>query len=510
MTVSKFPLWVTFVFVAIVAWMWATDNVMRSASVMVLVPLWVLFVGLWWVFKGQRGARLSRLGWFVLLLLAALALLRYDGSADGSAFPTLAFRWQKTAAEAPAALAVPTQAATLEDETAPAGAADMPRFLGALGDGVLPEPPWSTDWKAHPPREVWRQSVGLGWSGAAVVGRRVVTQEQRGEQECVTCYDLVTGKLLWSHADTALFTEGMGGDGPRATPTVDVTAGLVYALGGTGLLNCLDLKTGAVKWMRDVLKEAGSPPQLTWGKSASPLLVGSLVVCSGGDNGVSLLAFDRTTGAPAWQAGTDGGSYSSPVLMTLGGKEQIVSLNRQSITAHEPQTGRVLWSFDWPGTFPKVCQPVAAGPDRVLVTASYSMKSFLLEIKASADGTFTCQEVWSSRLPRTKFSSASIFGAHAYALDEGTLACVDLANGERIWRDGRYGFGQQVSVGGRWLLLQVEKGPVVLIQPSPEGLKEIGRVEALSSKTWNPPTLAGRWLLVRNDREMVCYELPAK
>lgn len=502
--IPKFPLFLTLVAGGIAVWMWSTTHVMRAITVMALLPLYLILMGLWWALR-RKGSRLGRLLVVGLCLGAAFALFRYEGSADGSAMPSLVFRWYKRPSLAPPL----AKGTALKDETPPAGAADMPRFMGLAGDGNLPEPAWQTDWQAHPPREVWRQPVGQGWSGFAVVGRRAITQEQREDQECVTCYDLTSGALLWSHADKAMFQEGMGGAGPRATPTVDVANGLVFTLGGTGLLNCLDLKTGAVKWMRDILKETASTLP-TWGKSSSPLLVGDVVVCSGGNRGTSLIAFQRGTGAVAWQAGTDGGNYSSPVLMKLAGREQIVTLNFQSVTGHNPADGKVLWTHPWPGEFPKVCQPVAAGPGRLLITASYAMKSRLLEIKAGTDGAMQCAEIWSSSVPRTKFSSPSIVGGHAYALDEGTLACVDMGNGERVWREGRYGFGQHVRVGDQWLLIQTEKGPVVLVKASPEKLNEVSRLDALHSKTWNPPTLAGRWLLLRNDTEMVCYELPAK
>lgn len=500
----KFPLILTLIAGTIAVWMWTTTHVMRAITVMALLPLYLILMGLWWALR-RPGARLRRLAVVLLCLVAAGMLFRYDGSADGAAMPSLVFRGYKRAALPPP----PAQGAALKDETPPPGVADMPRFMGPAGDGNLPEATWHTDWQTHPPREVWRQPVGAGWSGFAVVGSRAITQEQRGEKECVTCYDIATGALLWSHADQALFAESMGGSGPRATPTVNGASGRVFTLGGTGLLNCLDLKTGAVKWMRDILKETGSTSP-TWGKSSSPLLVGELVVCSGGDKGASLIAFQAETGAVAWQGGTDGGNYSSPVLMKLAGREQIVTINHQSVTGHDPADGGVLWSFAWPGEFPKVCQPVVAGPDRILVTASYAMKSRLLEIKAGADGAPQCVEVWSSSVPRTKFSSASVIGGHAYALDEGTLACVDLSNGERVWREGRYGFGQHVRVGSEWLLIQTERGAVVLVKASPQKLEEVSRLDALHSKTWNPPTLAGRWLLVRNDTEMVCYELAAK
>ncbi len=160
--------------------------------------------------------------------------------------------------------------------------------------------------------------------------------------------------------------------------------------------------------------------------------------------------------------------------------------------------------------FPKVGQPVQVTPERLFITTSYGLKSHVLEVKADAAGKMNVSSVVSGSAPRTKFSSASVFGTHAYAMDEGTFCCVDLATGERSWREGRYGFGQQIRVGEQWMLVQAEKGFAALVKANPERLEEVSRLEALHAKTWNPPTLAGRWLLLRNDREAVCFELAAK
>ncbi len=508
--IPKFPLFLTLLLGGLLAWLWATSHTFRAAGVMILIPLWLFLLGLWWALH-KRGIRLKRLGLFVVGVIAFVAGFRhfvlYKGSADGSAMPSLAWRGELQK-ELPQLHAGAAAAATLSP--IPPGVADMPRFLGPKGDGVLPEPDWQTDWKAHPPREVWRIPVGDGWSGFAVAGSRALTQEQRGAEEYVTCYDIATGKLLWSHADTTRFDEAMGGIGPRSTPTVDVTQNVVFTMGAKGLLNCLELTTGKVRWSKNILKESGGTKGPEWGKSAAPLIVGDNIICTGADNGATLIASRRTDGKLAWKAGDDGGSYSSPVLMTLAGREQIVSVNSNSVTGHDPASGTVLWKFDWPGMFPKVCQPVQVTADRILITTSYGLKSHLLEIKAGAEGKMTVSSIWAASAPRTKFSSASVFGTHAYAMDEGTFCCVDLATGERGWREGRYGFGQQVRLGDHWILVQAEKGFVALVKANPERLEEVSRLEALPGKTWNPPTLAGRWLLVRNDHEAICFELAAK
>ncbi len=494
----------------VIYWLDDTGNVARVPLSLGLALLWVLVHGLWWALA-VKGSRVRRLLTFVAVLVAlgvtVKYTVRYEGSADGSSYPRLTWRWSlpdvKDLPSLPEGGQAPAPVAG-----APDGLADATRFMGAAGDGRVPDPGLLTDWEAHPPREVWRQPVGLGWAGFAVAGRRAVTQEQRGEEEYVTCYDAATGTLLWAHKDVARFSEGMGGDGPRTTPTIDVESQTVLSLGATGILNCLDLQTGAKKWSRNVLTDAGTE-NLTWAKSAAPLLHGPHVIVSGGTGAPTLLALRRDTGEVAWTAGTDAASYSSPVLLTLAGVEQIVSVNQTTVTGHDPAKGTVLWTFSWPGNMPKVSQPIPAGGDRVLVTASYGMKSHLLHITKDGSGTLQCTALWTSGSPRTKFSSPAIFGDHIYAMDEGTLACVELATGERGWRKGRYGYGQHLIVGEH-LLIQAEPGFVMLIRPDAGKLQELGRIDALSSKTWNPPTLAGRWLLVRNDREAVCYELPVK
>ena len=502
------PLLVTTLLGGVVVWQISTAHMARGILVPVIALAWAVFMALWLAAAPRPGKwrRVTMVFTLVALLgIAALALLRYDGSADGTARPQFRWRWQDEQARSrdlPSALSAEGEA------DMPAGAAPWPRFMGLNGDGVAPTPDWSTDWASQPPRQVWRIPVGEGWGGFAVGEGRALTLEQRGEKECVACYRLSDGALMWLHEEAQRFEEGMGGPGPRSTPTLDLESKTVLALGANGALNALDLVTGKPRWRRDVLKD-GKGSNLMYAKASSPLLTGDKVIVSGGKGGASLCAYRLADGELLWKAGNDSSAYSSPVLRSLAGQDQIVSVNQTTVTGHDPADGQVLWSFDWPGGLPKVGQPVPAGTDRLLVTAGYGMKSHLIEIKPAANGRCTVRAVWSSSVPRTKFSSASIVGDHFYAIDEGTLVCGSLSDGERVWRAGRYGYGQHLLCGRDLLLLQSEPGDVVLVRADPSGLQEMARLTALDSKTWNPPTLAGRWLLVRNDREAICFELPA-
>jgi outer membrane protein assembly factor BamB len=355
---------------------------------------------------------------------------------------------------------------------------------------------------------MWRQPIGIGWAAFSVVEGRAYTQEQRGEEEWVSCYEALTGRLLWKHARATRFSEWQGGDGPRATPTV--VGGRVYAIGATGIFDCLDAKTGARIWTRDILHEF-QLKNLTWGVSVSPLVFDDMVVITGGQSyGPTVLAFACGDGAPLWQAGKDKASYASPILTTLAGKRVILSFNAGTLTAHDPASGAVLLDHRWAqDNFPKAAQPTLPGDDRVFVTAGYGMGCAMLKIEAAADGKFTARELWKGPRLKAQFNSVMAREGHLYGLDDGILACVDAATGQRKWKDGRYGSGQTLMVDDL-LIVQAERGDVALVEAKPDGFRELGTIAALSSKTWNHPVLAGRYLFVRNDREAACYQLPVE
>jgi outer membrane protein assembly factor BamB len=286
-------------------------------------------------------------------------------------------------------------------------------------------------------------------------------------------------------------------------------------MGGTGILVCLEAATGRLVWRRSVLEENGLG-NITWGTSASPLLVDDLVVVTGGrGSGAVVFAYRKADGAPAWKAGSGDASYASPILATLAGRRVILSNNAVSLTAHDPATGRLLFEHPWGGAkWPKASQPVVLPGDRVFVSAGYGMGCQIVQVTAgeagttSGSGTLRAETAWKGLTLKTQFNSPGLKDGFLYGLDDGLLACVDANTGRRVWKDGRFGSGQTLIVGDV-IVVQNENGTVHACAASPEGFREFGRIAALSSKTWNHPTVAGRYLLVRNDREATCWELPA-
>jgi outer membrane protein assembly factor BamB len=383
---------------------------------------------------------------------------------------------------------------------------DVPQYFGPNRTGVVKDARLGRDWKSAPPKELWRQPIGAGWPAFAVVGGRAYTQEQRGEAECVTCYDLLTGRLIWAYSNAVHFTQWQSGDGPHATPTVD--QGRVFTMGATGVLDCLDAGTGRHIWSHNVLAE-NNLPNLIWGVSDSPLVFEDTVVVTGGlANGPTVLAYGRSDGKALWRAGMDKASYASPMLATLAGRRVVLSCNAASLTAHDPASGEVLLNFPWTSDkWPKASQPVVIEGDRVFLSAGYGSGCVLLSVKAGADGKLVATPLWKNMRMKTQFNSVAVRDGFLYGLDDGMLACVDISTGERKWKEGRYGAGQSLLVDDL-ALIQSETGDVVLAEATPDSGRELGRIPALKGKTWNHPTLAGRYLLARNSEEAVCYELP--
>ena len=467
-----------------------------------------LLLLVWFMFFSAFRWR-TRFATVALLVVAFFGLgklVRFDGSVNGSGTPRLVWKWtpKSTGAVKTSPIGfVPTTAQGKELEAAMA----YPGFLGNDRTGVIQGEMLDKDWASHPPQQLWRQPVGLGWAGFAVAGSRAITQEQRDENELVVAYDLGTGRMLWAHTNHARFSEKMGGDGPRATPTI--LGDRVYAVGATGILDCMDLTTGKLIWSRDTLEE-NHLPNLVFGKSSSPLVVDNLVIVTGGEtNGPTLFAYRAEDGSNVWKSGTDHASYTSPMLVTLCGKRQVLSVNASSLTAHNPGDGTILWTYNWPGWGPRCAQPVVLEGDRVFLSAGFGVGCALIQVKADAGGKIEATELWKNLRLKTQFSSAVARGGYVYGLDEGVLACINLSTGERAWKDGHYGYGQLVMVDDV-LLVQTEPGQIVLVQADASGFKELARSSALNSKTWNNPAVAGEFLLTRNDQEAVCYRLPLR
>jgi outer membrane protein assembly factor BamB len=473
----------------------------------------------------------------MLLACGLLTLLRTDGI-GGEGILELRWRWTPTAEERLLARreadpVVPAPASAVETPPAPAIAAaaeqpaasdtaaaapepiasgasgrpaaapaEWPGFRGPNRDGVVRGVRIDTDWASSPPAQLWRRPIGPGWSSFAVDGDLLYTQEQRGDDEIVACYRVSTGEPVWRHRDPVRFWESNGGAGPRGTPTLD--NGRVYALGATGVLNALDARTGAVLWSRHAASDTKVAVP-TWGFSSSPLVVdGVVIVATDG----TLAGYDLDTGMPRWIGTANGSGYSSPHLVTIDGEPQVLLLSGTA-TSVSPADGAVLWQHAWAGG--AIVQPAVTPDGDILINAlgvTGGMGIRRLTATRGPDG-WTVEERWTSNGLKPYFNDFVVHGGHAFGFDGSILAGIDLADGRRAWKGGRYGAGQMILLADQHLLLVVsEEGDLALVGATPEGFSEIARAPGIEGKTWNHPVVVGDILLVRNGQEMAAFRLP--
>lgn len=376
-------------------------------------------------------------------------------------------------------------------------------FRGPSRDGRYDEQTVKTNWGAGGLTKLWSQPVGGGYSSFSVADGIAYTIEQRRGQETVAAYHVETGRELWTHGWDAEYTDSTG-NGPRSTPTWD--AGRVYALGALGELRCLDAKTGKPVWAKNILRDNGAS-NIQWAMAASPLIVDDkVVVMAGGRPGKSVVAYNKATGARVWGALDDEASYTSPMLVNLAGRRQVLVVTAYRAAGVAPEDGSVLWEHPWRNSAGiNISQPIVAGPSRVFLSAGYGKGATLLDI-ANNGKALAATAVWENVSMKNKFNSSVLHDGHVYGLDEGILTCVDVNTGERKWKGGRYGYGQVVLASGH-LIITTEEGEVVLVRAAPDKHTEIARFQALEGKTWNNPAIAGGRLLVRNSGQMACYKL---
>jgi outer membrane protein assembly factor BamB len=459
-----------------------------------------------WALVSRRlscGPRRASLVATILLACGVFTLLRTGGiSGDGDS--DFHWRWTPTPEERLLALEDDEPAAPPSTPTAAKIDAQWSGFRGPDRDGIVRGVQIATDWYQSPPVELWRRPIGPGWSSFAIGGDLLYTQEQRGDDEIVACYNLTTGQPIWRHRDATRFWESNAGAGPRATPTL--SNGQVYALGATGIVNALDAANGAVVWSRNAASDTGVKVP-SWGFASSPLVVDDIVIVATAGR---LVAYDHATGKPRWLGPAGGSGYSSPHLVTLDGVKQVFLLDGAGAISVAPATGALLWKYAWPSD--GIVQPALTADGDVLIGSGSGPGGAGVGVRRIAvthgPGGWMAQERWTSVGLKPYYNDFVVHEGHAFGFDGSILACIDLADGKRKWKGGRYGHGQFILLADQHLLLVLsEEGELALVAATPDQFNELARLPAIEGKTWNHPVLVGDILLARNGEEMVAFRL---
>jgi outer membrane protein assembly factor BamB len=388
--------------------------------------------------------------------------------------------------------------------------AEWPQWRGPNRDDVSTEKNLLQEWPAGGPKRLWMfEDAGVGYSGPAIVGKRLYTMGARGGKELLLTLDVNTGKEL-DAVEIGDILENNWGDGPRGTPTVD--GKFIYALGAQGNLVCVEAATGDLQWRKTMQEFGGSTP--TWGFTESPLVYeGMVVVTPGGEQG-AIVALDKTTGKLLWQSKdiVTAAHYSSLVVRDGKNGPQLVQLLADQVVGLEPKTGKLLWSSPWPGRVAVIPTPIVKD-DMVYVTSGYGVGCKLLKI--SDDGG--AEVAYENKVMKNHHGGVILLDNHLYGhSDDVGWVCQELESGDRVWREREaLKKGAIAYADGRLYCLSEDDGEVVLIEPSTAGWKEHGRFtldpqtdrRKPAGKIWTHPVITDGKLYLRDQNLIYCYDV---
>jgi outer membrane protein assembly factor BamB len=343
-----------------------------------------------------------------------------------------------------------------------------------------------------------------------VADGRLFTQTKENNQEVVVCLDAATGKDLWRYrydCDYAAYRSFTGGGrpqartGPRATPAV--VGDRVYSLGATGVLLCLETRTGKKVWQQDLLKIAGMDVP-THGFSGSPLVLGERIYLNpGGPKGKSVAALDTKDGSVVWQALDDPVGYACPVWAEVGGSPQVLFFTGAGVVGVAPKDGRLLWRFPWKTRPPlHIATPIYAD-GRVFVSSNYGSGGAVFRLRDRDEP----ETVWKSLAMQNHFSTSVLYEGHLYGVSEGQLRCVEFRTGAVKWSKGGLGRGSVALADGQLIALG-EYGELILARAAPAEYTEASRCQLFdkSTLTWTAPVVSGGRLFVRSENALLALD----
>jgi len=382
----------------------------------------------------------------------------------------------------------------------PLSADDWPQFRGPNRDGHSAETGINKNWNDKQPREMWRANLSdNGFAGPSVANGKVFIIDHQGNEDVVRALNLETGKQQWEfrYAETARHNYGYA----RATPTVD--EGNVYTASFSGQLHCLKEADGSVVWSRNIVKDfKGKLP--TWMHAASPVVDGDkLIVPPGGPNAF-LAALNKANGETIWQGGgSDGASYSTPAIATIGGRKQYVLGAAKSFLGIDAADGKVLWSYPWVTRYDVNAATPLVINDHVFFTSGYNHGCILVKI-----GPKGAEKVWENKEMQSHFNSPLLAGRYIYGTgDPGFLMCIDPQTGKTTWKEKGFEKGGIIAIDGTIIALDGARGDVVMVKLAPESYQELGRFKPLGGRSWTPPIVANGKLIIRNNKTIACYDL---
>ena len=393
---------------------------------------------------------------------------------------------------------------------------DWPQWRGPTSNGHVAKGDPLPAKLDNSPKVIWRIEAGLGHSAPVTQGNLLAVSEEQGDNEVLRLLDKRTGRELWKKPYGQTYVDDGFGAGPRCAPLFD--GDRIYVQTCRGKLSCLSVKDGSilwgvdyqkkfkVKWIKNKSQNEGAASRR--GYSGTPLVDGGHLICQvGGVPGTGVVCFDKLTGNVIWKSQDDLASFASPLITTLAGKRQFVTLATEKILSVDIEKGELLWSQPVPTLyFRNVVTPIAAGNS--VITASHSEGMLCMGGSGSAGEAV---RKWKDAKLKINLATPVVVGDSLYSFAEkDRFICVDTTTGKVNWEERGFGkFYASTLTDGKQMLVLGQMGELILLNPNPREYEELDRMQ-VCGKTWSFPAYADGQLFVRDQNSLQCIQLTGK
>lgn len=389
-------------------------------------------------------------------------------------------------------------------------AQDWPQWRGPQRDGIVKDFAAPAVWPEKL-KLVWKMPVGGGYSSPIVSQGKIWLHSRQGETEVVSCFDYNTGKQLWSQSYPSGFNKNQYatqmGKGPFSTPVL--YQGHLYTLGVSAVLSCFDAATGALKWRKDF--GAPNTSKMFCGTAMSPLIDGGNVIVHVGDDirGGQMIAFNAKTGQERWKLDCDGPGYASPILATLGGTRQLVTMTRKSVIGVAAQSGQLLWTLPWADDWDENIVTPLQYKDLLILSGVRKGTLALRVTKQTAQ--WQTQQVWHNAELTMYMNSPVLAGEHLFGFTnkrKGQLFCLEAATGKVLWTtEGRDGANAALLNTSAALLMLTADGNLFAVQKNAQGFQQLAKYAVADSATFAHPVVSGKRVLVKDEAALTLWSL---
>ncbi len=387
---------------------------------------------------------------------------------------------------------------------------NWPRWRGPDGTGQSREKNLPLKWSVTD-NVKWKTVLpGPGMSSPIVWRDRVfLTQslDRDGHRRALMCIDRKDGKLLWQKVTEYPDKESTYSGEPHYCSSTPATDGerIIASFGSAGLV-CYDF-AGKMLWKKDL----GKAEQI-WGNASSPVIYRNLCILNfGPGERTFLVGLDKRTGKDIWRVdepgayGTDQkdwiGSWATPVVATIKGRDELIMLWPDAVKAYNPLTGTLIWSCKGMGKL--VYNSPLITPDVIVAMSGFGGPHLAVKTGGSGDVTAT-HRLWREERTTQRVGSGVVVGEHVYIVNENGIAqCIVLNSGKTLWTERACGrvWGSMVHADGR-LYVTDQQGETVVLAAKP--VFEVLARNPLSEKSQSSAAISDGELFIRTYGHLWC------